>query len=834
MLHLPLFRACLLAVLHTAELSSVAQVTTEDSAKALYDEAFEEYQHWTRSGQERALLLWARALEFYRKSTDRRGESRTLNNIGLVYADMGRSDSALAYYRQALPLARGSSDRAGEAGTLHNMGSVYRDLGRSDSALAYYRQALPVTLAAGDRAGEAATLNSIGYVYADFGRRDSALAYYRQALPVARAADRPAVEATTLNNIGSVYIDLGPRDSALAYLRQALRISREVVNDRPGEATTLNNIGTVYSDLEPPDSALAYFRQALAIYREVGNREGEAMALVNIGAVYPDRGLGDSALAYYWQGLPIQRAVGDHPGEAGTLHLIGQHFQALRDFARAVSYYDSSSAVYEAFRYTAGSDANAVSLGEAQRGLAVGWALAWLARAEQVGETESVAAGLAASERGRSQALLDLMRRSAVGAAGGAGLNEAVARPGADLAAEADSLLAPLRARHAVLLSYLVTADTLLVWILRPSGELRLARRAVSRDSLSTLIEVLRSELGADKARQHMARGANVASFEWDEDPGRMGVAQRIGQRRDPHATALNSLAALLLPAGLAADLPFASELVVEPHGVLGLVPFADLPVAGGEGPLGARYALRYAPSLAALAAAERRPGLPATVAARDSALAQALVVGNPAMPWVRHQNGDSLQLRTLPGAEEEARWVAARLNAAVLTGPRATETVVRHLLAGAPLVHLASHGLAYGSGARVRDSYVALAPDATQDGFLTMGEILDDPALQLRAELIVLSACQTGLGSLTQAEGMVGLQRTVLAKGARSVLVSLWSVSDAATALLMRRFYTHWLGDGSHPSKAEALRRAQQDVRNTEGFAHPRFWAAFQLVGAN
>jgi CHAT domain-containing protein len=125
------------------------------------------------------------------------------------------------------------------------------------------------------------------------------------------------------------------------------------------------------------------------------------------------------------------------------------------------------------------------------------------------------------------------------------------------------------------------------------------------------------------------------------------------------------------------------------------------------------------------------------------------------------------------------------------------------------------------------------LAPGSDEDGLLTVGEVLDDlPTLE--ADLVVLSACQTGLGNLSEAEGTVGLQRAFLAKGARSVLVSLWNVSDEATGLLMRQFYTHWLNDSDVPSKAEALRRAQEDVRRTAGFEHPRFWAAFQLVGAS
>ena len=97
----------------------------------------------------------------------------------------------------------------------------------------------------------------------------------------------------------------------------------------------------------------------------------------------------------------------------------------------------------------------------------------------------------------------------------------------------------------------------------------------------------------------------------------------------------------------------------------------------------------------------------------------------------------------------------------------------------------------------------------------------------------MVLSACQTGLRNLREAEGTVGLQRALLAKGARSVLVSLWSVSDEATELLTRRFYEYWLDVDDPASKADALAMAQEDVRRTPGFEHPRNWAALQLVGA-
>jgi CHAT domain-containing protein len=203
-------------------------------------------------------------------------------------------------------------------------------------------------------------------------------------------------------------------------------------------------------------------------------------------------------------------------------------------------------------------------------------------------------------------------------------------------------------------------------------------------------------------------------------------------------------------------------------------------------------------------------------------------------MPEVKAADGNRQTLGPLPGAEAEGRIVAEFLRAKLQDGSAASETAVRRVMNNAPVVHLATHAFAYSGSESARESFVALAPGDGNDGRLTVSEILSDPSIKLTAQLVVLSACQTGLGNLRQAEGTIGLQRAFLAKGANSLLVSLWSVSDAATRAMMGRFYQHWLRDSDKPSKAEALRRSEEDVRAMPGWSAPRFWAAFQLVGAS
>ena len=765
-----------------------------------------------------ALAYYRRALPLAQAAGDRRGEAAIRGSIGSAYDATGHPDSALAYYRQAIALARAVGDRGREANTLNNIGLVYALTGYPDSALAYYGRALPLREAVGDRAGEATTLTTIGNVYARSGRPDSALAYYRRALALARTAGDRESEAANLHNIGGVYARTGRADSALADYRRALALT-QATGDRAGEAVTLNSIGLAYARTGRPDSALVYYGRALPLREAVGDRGGEATTLNNIGAAYDATGRPDSALAYYRRTLPLSQAAGDRQGEATTLSNIGIVYGATGRPDSALAYFDNAAAHYARVRRHAGGDANAVAFAEQERGTGDAWAHAWLAlAARRPASTRpaAVLAALGAAERGRAQGLRDLLAaRPGVAVSGLLAATDTL--PGADLGAEADAALAPLRAQRAAALYYLVGADTLTTWLLTPDGPLTLAAQAaMDGKRLAGLAAALRAALGVDGARGNVPAGDAVP---------RIGVD-----------SARRALARALLPPALA-QLPAGTELVVVPHGALGLVPFAALPVPGAAPgdtvPLGIRYALRYAPSLRAVAAAEARP----SPLAPGSPRAAALVVGDPVMPlptllqqaWMRR----------------EADTVAARLRAAavpvmVLVDTAATETAVRALFPAASVVHLSTHALAYGSEAQVRSSYVAFAPDQRYRGLLTVGALLDDVP-PLSADLVVLAACQTGLGQLTDAEGMVGFARALLARGARSALVSLWSVDGAATTALVTRFYTHWLGPaGPRMRKAEALRRAQDDLRIghdvpgwNQRWADPLYWAAFQLVGA-
>ncbi len=242
--------------------------------------------------------------------------------------------------------------------------------------------------------------------------------------------------------------------------------------------------------------------------------------------------------------------------------------------------------------------------------------------------------------------------------------------------------------------------------------------------------------------------------------------------------------------------------LVIAPHGMLHYLPFGAL--HDGQRYLVERTHLRVVPSASALTV------IPAD---RSRAKGTLLALGNPDL-------GDPAQ--DLPKAEKEATEIARHFQGAtVLTGKEASKEAVRQLAPRFSILHFAVHG-------RFRpeaplESALSLAGRSRSESELTVSDIY---GLRLDADLVTLSACETGLGQIAGGDDIIGLTRGFMYAGARSIVASLWEVDDASTAYLMARFYRNLATTG----KAAALRLAQ--LETLERYPHPFHWAAFQLIG--
>ena len=273
-----------------------------------------------------------------------------------------------------------------------------------------------------------------------------------------------------------------------------------------------------------------------------------------------------------------------------------------------------------------------------------------------------------------------------------------------------------------------------------------------------------------------------------------------------------------------------ADRWLISPDGPLHSLPFAAL-VSGDQ------YLAESKPIHIAASAAVYRE-IKATRSKEPSAMAtELLAVGDPlypetaADPQLQAAPRRGVRLEPLPATRSEVGAISGLFpNARVLLGRDATEEAIKSLAPRARRLHFACHGLL--DEQFPLNSALALSiPEHTEEGrdngLLQAWEVLED--LRLDADLVTLSACDSGLGKEMGGEGLVGLVRAFQFAGARSVLASLWSVSDASTADLMKRFYGY-LREGR--SKDEALRAAQVDLIHGQHFDHPYYWAAFQLTG--
>jgi CHAT domain-containing protein len=243
-------------------------------------------------------------------------------------------------------------------------------------------------------------------------------------------------------------------------------------------------------------------------------------------------------------------------------------------------------------------------------------------------------------------------------------------------------------------------------------------------------------------------------------------------------------------------------NLIIVPHGALHYLPFNAL--YDGKGYLIDQYGIRILPSASVIKYLPVKKGV---------GLADILAFGNPDLGDPRFD---------LPYAQNEAIAVAdTRPTSKVLLGKEATEAAFERFGGEFDIIHFAAHGQFDGE-APLR-SAIMLAREGQTDGMLTVDKLY---ALKLNADLVTLSACETGLGKIASGDDIVGLTRGFLYAGSSSVVASLWKVDDLATAHLMTQFYANL----KTSNKREALRSAQLDTKGKH--PHPFYWASFQLTG--
>ncbi|MGB6016521.1 MAG: CHAT domain-containing tetratricopeptide repeat protein, partial [Nodosilinea sp.] len=562
-----------------------------------------------------------------------------------------------------------------------------------------------------------------------------------------------------------------------------------------------------YNSLGDYRQVIDFYEQHLAIAREIGDRGGEGAALGNLGIAYRSLGNYRQAIDFHEQHLAIAREIGDRGGEGGALNNLGFAYLDAEQFTLAETALAQALDIWDALRDSDLPDADKISLFETQRNSFISLQRVLVAQ-------EKVGPALEVAERGRGRAFAELLSQQL-------STDEAVLNPAPP---NLNTIQALAQQQQTTLVQYSLIRFTdgyaaLYIWVVSPTGDITFRRQPLDGVDLSSLVTTARQSIGVRGDRATIAL-----------EPTPQALAQQQAQTE----ANLRQLYDLLI-APIADLLPTDAEqpVVFMPQGELFLVPFAALVNADGQY-LIENHTILTAPSIQVFGLANEAAST--TVGANGGSPFSAnntLIVGNPTMPTVTFlSEGGTLQdvrLDPLGGAQREAEAISSFLKTPALLGGAATEAAVKQRMAGANVIHLATHGLLeYGdpreTGTRDLPGAIALAPGSGNDGLLTSAEIL---GMNLQANLAILSACDTGRGRIT-GDGVVGLSRAFVAAGVPSIIVSLWAVDDAATANLMVAFYDNWQQSGD---KAQALRQAM--LTTMAQHPDPRLWAAFTLIGS-
>ena len=836
-----------------------------------------------RGDPKKALAVFELARSIAERAGSAAARALALNDMGLVYFDQGEYPRALECYRTSIELSQGLNDDAGTSRALSNVSAVYSAIGDPGSA----SQSLEKSLAIGERLHDTelitSALGSMAILHARRGDYLHALALFQRSQELLKNGSDPRALAGNLNNIGNVYLWQGDLEQSQDYFLRELEVARSA-GLKALVAVAWMGLGRVAEFRGNLRTAIDNYEKSLAVLNETGNRPFAASDLTFIGSAYSMVGEQEKAVEYFQKGLEIQKAIRERSEGALTMGRIAEVYNRKGDFRRAMEAAGEARemadaaglrealwrADLEAGRASQGTGENAQAEQHYRDAIATIEALRQgVAGAETEQETSFenklepfhrlvgllIASGRNSEafdygERARARALMDVLRngrpelsalmspedrrrdqdlRTRLASLNTQVMRARYANSPAQLSAlgaevrharaeyvsfendlyagnprwKAAGTAAPVTIEEAValipdaktaVLEFVVTDDQLYGFALQSGQKLRAFSMAVSRQALTDQVRLFQRQL----------------------------AARNLGFRTT--ASALYQM--VIAPAGI--DLARTRQLVIVADSVLWELPFQALTAPGGKFLLDS-CAISYAPSLTALKTMmevkRTRRSNPAGT--------QLLAMGDPVLERSLEGRVKSLYrdeiLEELPGARAEVQSLGRIYGgqSRVYVGPEAREGRFKAEAARARVLHLATHAVL--NNASPLYSYLLLAGEqsGSEDGLLEARELL---TMNLNAELVVLSACETARGRIGAGEGVIGMSWALLVSGVPTTVLSQWKVASESTSAFMTAFHQNRKKD---MSDAEALRAAAISLRKNPAYQHPFYWAPFTLIGA-
>ncbi|HEX4948697.1 MAG TPA: CHAT domain-containing tetratricopeptide repeat protein [Blastocatellia bacterium] len=809
------------------------------------------------------------------------GAAFALNNLGIFYLTIGDYERAIEYFQQTIPLSQTGGDERTEAGMHRNMGYAYRLMGELAKAMEFYTRGLALTQAKNFVGQESAFLADLGKTSSEYNEHQKALDYYLQSLALRQKRGNRHAKFIGHCLVAVGYDKVGEHQKALDHLKQANALW-PTANDNSTKEITLKIIGDAYADIGENELALGFYDRLLAMARARDSRSGEAEALARLARIAAARGELEAARTHIEAALTLHETL---RGKLSSDELRSSYFAKVKQHYQL--HLDILMRLHRA-NPTAGFDAAAFQANERTRARTL---LEMLREArlniQRGGDPELLARERALRQQLSTKAAwrARLPEKDAAAFAAATAEINAIEREYEILQAQLRTTSSqyaalftpqPLNTRamqqmlddNTMLLEYALGDEQSYLWSVTPTTltTFTLPKRAEIEAAARRLYTLLTARQPVPGETSHQYR-TRVAKADAEYNEAAAHLSQMI---LSPAAHLLSGKRLLIVADGALQYVPFAAlpELVVGGRlSVVGKQPATSNrqpttgnrqpatdhrpPTTDHRQPLIVNHEIINLPSAAVLsvlrqAAQERKPA-PRSVAVIADPVFEAndprrKARSQPTLPSatregqqfngaVRARLAERGSLSRLPFTREEAKAIRALAPDAVtaLDFKASKAFVTAPELAQYRIVHFATHGLLEAAHPALSGIVLSLVNERgePQDGYLRLHEIYN---LDLSADLVVLSACQTALGREVWGEGMIGLTRGFMHAGAQRVLSSLWKVSDSTTADVMQRFYRALLKQGKSP--AAALRATQLEMRQQQQWQAPYYWAAFALQG--
>lgn len=817
------------------------------SAKGNYTEAMEREQ---------------KALEYFKGLERKRNIAITLNNIGNIYQELSIYDKALEYYTQSLQIRKKLGDIRLLATNYSNIGKVQLELGNYDQALISHNRSLELSRQAGTPKLTSTVLNNIGVLYKMLGEYEKALDYYRQSLAIQEHATGPRATATITKNLGKLYWEMGDIEEAERHYKKALSLRREI--GTPYDiASSLNTMADLALEKQHYRQAQKYALQIQAIGDSTDSYDILQDAERYFGKIHEQRGNNATALEHfkkeyaYSQYLPPAQQL-------GPLQRLARQYHKMES-DNAIVYGQKAIDIIEEHRSNAGATSGLKS-GYMERHSdfytqVASWILTYtqdIGRAYKLVEqakARSLSDELAQAsqnidqqlpekvrierykKRRRIDSLYTVLERTAntqqrnrlQSQIRSAELNYAAYENELHLQyPELKSLTSPeaisleearaITTAQTAVLEYAVAGNQLTIFLISNNmvraEQFSLSGSQPLHEKLTSWVANFKNAILSNAPRAELRNRSN----------------KLYNVLLEPFEKELRQF----------------SNLIIVPDGALAYLPFEA--ISQGDQYLIENFNIKYEPSLTSLSLLQNvnAPNRQDLLAVAGSQFSETNV-----------QNSEFRQrnLSALPSTSMEVDSIASQFQkTSVLKDEEVSEQKFKEMLQRNRYryIHLATHGIIDEN--QPSRSGLALSAEgeitasSREDGMLRSSEIF---GLNIDSDMVVLSACNTGLGKVVKGEGMLGMQRSFFYAGASTVVVSLWNVYDRSTASFMNKFYKalnnnsteeswtdsilRWVGwNQSIPfgERARAMRKAKLQMIKHPLFNHPVYWAPFVVVG--